>query len=154
MQSILSDQSHQTYLSFYLVDQLIRVTVLAWLKSIMIMALCFSSWASHHHLCDIIKSSPRGPSLFPLSARQVPKITPKRTPGVTMHSPSDCGSPSQEFSPGDPLECLTLDLASTKNVSQLGVSSCPTLCCFVFLEYFAFFPGGIPLLRINVFVKV
>ncbi|XP_075887598.1 bromodomain-containing protein 8 isoform X2 [Nelusetta ayraudi] len=48
-------------------------------------------------------------------ARQVAKTTPKRTAGVTVHSPSDCGSPSQEFSPGDPLECLTLDLASTKN---------------------------------------
>lgn len=60
---------------------------------------------------------------FPLPARQVAKTTPKRTAGVTVHSPSDCGSPSQEFSPGDPLECLTLDLASTKSVSQFGVRS-------------------------------
>ncbi|KAK2879603.1 hypothetical protein Q8A73_023415 [Channa argus] len=50
-------------------------------------------------------------------ARQVAKITPKRVPSVTMHSPSGCSSPSQEFSPGDPLECLTLDIASTKNAS-------------------------------------
>ncbi|XP_029304378.1 bromodomain-containing protein 8 isoform X2 [Cottoperca gobio] len=50
-------------------------------------------------------------------ARQVAKNTPKRVPTITMHSPSGCSSPSQEFSPGDPLECLTLDLASTKNVS-------------------------------------
>ncbi|XP_030009540.1 bromodomain-containing protein 8 isoform X2 [Sphaeramia orbicularis] len=50
-------------------------------------------------------------------ARQVAKSTPKRVPGVTMHSPTGCGSPSQEFSPGDSLECLTLDLASTKNAS-------------------------------------
>ncbi|KAK2828605.1 hypothetical protein Q5P01_019639 [Channa striata] len=50
-------------------------------------------------------------------ARQVAKITPKRAPSVTMHSPSGCSSPSQEFSPGDPLECLTLDIASTKNAS-------------------------------------
>ncbi|XP_070839698.1 bromodomain-containing protein 8 isoform X3 [Chaetodon trifascialis] len=50
-------------------------------------------------------------------ARQVAKNTPKRVPGITMHSPSSCSSPSQEFSPGDPLECLTLDLVSTKNAS-------------------------------------
>ncbi|XP_051257131.1 bromodomain-containing protein 8 isoform X1 [Dicentrarchus labrax] len=50
-------------------------------------------------------------------ARQVAKNTPKRVPGITMHSPSGCSSPSQEFSPSDPLECLTLDLASTKNAS-------------------------------------
>ncbi|XP_030603041.1 bromodomain-containing protein 8 isoform X1 [Archocentrus centrarchus] len=49
-------------------------------------------------------------------ARQVAKNTPKRMPSVTMHS-SGCSSPSQEFSPGDPLECLTLDLTSTKNAS-------------------------------------
>ncbi|XP_032390234.1 bromodomain-containing protein 8 [Etheostoma spectabile] len=48
-------------------------------------------------------------------ARQVAKNTPKRVPSITMHSASD--SPSKEFSPGDPLECLTLDLASTKNAS-------------------------------------
>ncbi|XP_042355913.1 bromodomain-containing protein 8 isoform X4 [Plectropomus leopardus] len=50
-------------------------------------------------------------------ARQAAKNTPKRVPGITMHSPSGCSSPSQEFSPGDPLECLTLDLAPTKNAS-------------------------------------
>eukprot|EP00064_Thunnus_orientalis_P008875 superscaffoldBa00001087_g8898 len=50
-------------------------------------------------------------------ARQVAKSMPKRVPGVTMHSPSDCSSPGQEFSPGDPLECLTLDHVSTKNAS-------------------------------------
>lgn len=67
----------------------------------------------------IIKPSPWRPSLLPFPARQVAKTTPRRMPGViSMHSPSDCGSPSQEFSPGDPLECLTLDLASTKNVSR------------------------------------
>lgn len=55
---------------------------------------------------------------LPLPARQVAKNTPKRMPGITMHSPSGCCSPSQEFSPGDTLECLTLDLVSTKNVSH------------------------------------
>uniref|UniRef100_A0A671TWC5 Bromodomain-containing protein 8 n=1 Tax=Sparus aurata TaxID=8175 RepID=A0A671TWC5_SPAAU len=51
-------------------------------------------------------------------ARQVAKNTPKRVPGITMHSPSSgCSSPSQEFSPGDPLECLTLDLTPIKNAS-------------------------------------
>ncbi|XP_049897246.1 bromodomain-containing protein 8 isoform X1 [Epinephelus moara] len=50
-------------------------------------------------------------------ARQAAKNAPKRVPGITMHSPSGCSSPSPEFSPGDPLECLTLDLASTKNAS-------------------------------------
>uniref|UniRef100_A0A3B5BCL0 Bromodomain-containing protein 8 n=1 Tax=Stegastes partitus TaxID=144197 RepID=A0A3B5BCL0_9TELE len=54
---------------------------------------------------------------LPLPARQVAKTTPKRMPSVTMHSPSGCSSPSQEFSPGDPLECLTLDLTATKNAS-------------------------------------
>ncbi|XP_068571921.1 bromodomain-containing protein 8 isoform X3 [Cebidichthys violaceus] len=50
-------------------------------------------------------------------ARQVAKNTSKREPGIATHSPSGCSSPSQEFSPGDPLECLTLDLALTKNAS-------------------------------------
>uniref|UniRef100_UPI0037E871A4 bromodomain-containing protein 8 isoform X2 n=1 Tax=Semicossyphus pulcher TaxID=241346 RepID=UPI0037E871A4 len=50
-------------------------------------------------------------------ARQVAKNTPKRMPGINMHSPPGCSSPSQDFSPGDPLECLTLDLTSTKNAS-------------------------------------
>ncbi|XP_054482336.1 bromodomain-containing protein 8 [Anoplopoma fimbria] len=50
-------------------------------------------------------------------ARQVAKNKSKREPGITMHSPSGCSSPSQEFSPGDPLESLTLDLALTKNAS-------------------------------------
>ncbi|XP_041864017.1 LOW QUALITY PROTEIN: bromodomain-containing protein 8-like [Melanotaenia boesemani] len=47
-------------------------------------------------------------------ARQVAKSTPKRMSSITMRSPSACSSPSQEFSPDDPLECLTMDLASTK----------------------------------------
>ncbi|KAM9729375.1 bromodomain-containing protein 8 [Menidia menidia] len=50
-------------------------------------------------------------------ARQVAKNPPKRMPSVTMHSPSSYSSPGQDFSPGDPLECLTLDLASSKNAS-------------------------------------
>ncbi|XP_060910798.1 bromodomain-containing protein 8 isoform X1 [Labrus mixtus] len=50
-------------------------------------------------------------------ARQVAKNTPKRMPGITMHSPSGCSSPNQDFSPGDSLECLTLDLASAKNTA-------------------------------------
>ncbi|KAK5887429.1 hypothetical protein CesoFtcFv8_016033 [Champsocephalus esox] len=49
--------------------------------------------------------------------RQVAKNTPKRLPGVTMHTPSGCSSPSQEFSPGDAFECSTLDPGSTKNAS-------------------------------------
>lgn len=64
--------------------------------------------------------------IFPLPARQVAKTAPKRTAGVPVHSPSDCGSPGQEFSPGDPLEGLTLDLASAKNVSRFCVQ--PRLC--------------------------
>ncbi|XP_068456358.1 bromodomain-containing protein 8 isoform X2 [Clinocottus analis] len=50
-------------------------------------------------------------------ARQVAKNSSKREPGITLHLPSDCISPSQEFSPGDTLECLTLDLALTKSAS-------------------------------------
>ncbi|XP_038563633.1 bromodomain-containing protein 8 isoform X2 [Micropterus salmoides] len=50
-------------------------------------------------------------------ARQVAKNTPKRVLGINMHSSSGCSSPSHEFSPGDALECLTLDLVSTKNAS-------------------------------------
>ncbi|XP_041658161.1 bromodomain-containing protein 8 isoform X2 [Cheilinus undulatus] len=50
-------------------------------------------------------------------ARQVAKNTPKRVPGISVHSPSGCSSPSQDFSPGDPLECLTLALTPTKNAS-------------------------------------
>ncbi|XP_010781402.1 bromodomain-containing protein 8-like [Notothenia coriiceps] len=49
--------------------------------------------------------------------RQVAKNTPKRLPAVTMHPPSGCSSPSQEFSPGDAFECSTLDPGSTKNAS-------------------------------------
>ncbi|KAM9846372.1 bromodomain-containing protein 8-like [Aulostomus maculatus] len=45
-------------------------------------------------------------------ARQVAKNTPKRVPGVTMHSPSGCSSPSQDFSSVDQQECLTLDFSS------------------------------------------
>ncbi|XP_034462355.1 bromodomain-containing protein 8 isoform X1 [Hippoglossus hippoglossus] len=48
-------------------------------------------------------------------ARKVAKGTTKRVPDV--YSPSGCGSPSQEFSPGDPRESLTLDLGSIKNAS-------------------------------------
>ncbi|KAG8008583.1 Bromodomain-containing protein 8 [Nibea albiflora] len=51
-------------------------------------------------------------------ARQVAKNTPKRVIGITTHTPSGCHSPSQEFSPGDPLKCLTLDLESTKNIGD------------------------------------
>nr|XP_046266837.1 bromodomain-containing protein 8 isoform X2 [Scatophagus argus] len=62
-------------------------------------------------------------------ARQVAKNTPKRVPGITMHSPSACSSSSQEFSPGDPLECLTLDLALTKNASgSVRLMTIPELC--------------------------
>ncbi|XP_063750408.1 bromodomain-containing protein 8 isoform X5 [Eleginops maclovinus] len=50
-------------------------------------------------------------------ARQVAKNTPKRLPGVNMHPPSGCSSPSQDFSPGDPFDCSTLDPGSTKNAS-------------------------------------
>ncbi|XP_060941293.1 bromodomain-containing protein 8-like [Limanda limanda] len=48
-------------------------------------------------------------------ARKVAKGTTKRVPDV--YSPSGGGSPSQEFSPGPPLESLTLDLGSIKNAS-------------------------------------
>ncbi|XP_029925187.1 bromodomain-containing protein 8 isoform X4 [Myripristis murdjan] len=48
-------------------------------------------------------------------ARQNAKNTPKRVPSVTVHSPPECSSPSLDFSPGDPLQCLTDDPASTKN---------------------------------------
>ncbi|XP_047462841.1 bromodomain-containing protein 8 isoform X2 [Mugil cephalus] len=52
-------------------------------------------------------------------ARQVAKNTPKRMPSVSqyLHSPSECNSPTQELATGDPLECLILDLTSTKNAS-------------------------------------
>ncbi|XP_034407031.1 bromodomain-containing protein 8 [Cyclopterus lumpus] len=50
-------------------------------------------------------------------ARQVAKNSSKREPGITIHSLSGCSSPSQEFSPGDRLKCLTLDLALTKSAS-------------------------------------
>ncbi|XP_029925185.1 bromodomain-containing protein 8 isoform X2 [Myripristis murdjan] len=50
-------------------------------------------------------------------ARQNAKNTPKRVPSVTVHSPPECSSPSLDFSPGDPLQCLTDDPASTKNAS-------------------------------------
>ncbi|KAM9331726.1 bromodomain-containing protein 8-like [Pholidichthys leucotaenia] len=48
-------------------------------------------------------------------ARQVAKNTPKRMPSVTVHLPSECNSPSQEVSSGDPFECLTLELTPAKN---------------------------------------
>ncbi|CAB1421276.1 unnamed protein product [Pleuronectes platessa] len=53
-------------------------------------------------------------------ARKVAKGTTKRVPDgyvPDVYSPSGCGSPSQEFSPGAPLESLTLDLGSIKNAS-------------------------------------
>ncbi|XP_068187491.1 bromodomain-containing protein 8-like isoform X2 [Antennarius striatus] len=50
-------------------------------------------------------------------ARQVAKNASKQMSGITIRSPSDC-SLSQEFRPGEPLECLTLDLASAKNHSR------------------------------------
>ncbi|XP_071403257.1 bromodomain-containing protein 8-like [Centroberyx affinis] len=50
-------------------------------------------------------------------ARQTAKNTPKRVHSVTVHSPSDCSSPSLDFSPGDPLHGLTDDPASSKNAS-------------------------------------
>ncbi|XP_061596880.1 bromodomain-containing protein 8-like isoform X2 [Cololabis saira] len=49
-------------------------------------------------------------------ARLAVRNAPKRMSSAAVHSPSACSSPSQEFSPGDPLECLTLDLPFTKNV--------------------------------------
>nr|XP_020454461.1 bromodomain-containing protein 8 isoform X5 [Monopterus albus] len=55
-------------------------------------------------------------------ARQVAKNTSKRVPGIIMHLPSDCSSPSQEFSPGDQPECLTPDLTSAKNIGEGEVS--------------------------------
>ncbi|XP_013886555.1 bromodomain-containing protein 8 isoform X2 [Austrofundulus limnaeus] len=50
-------------------------------------------------------------------ARQAARNAPKRIPSVSMHLPSACSSPSQEFPPGDQLEGLTLDLPSLKNTS-------------------------------------
>nr|XP_040036372.1 bromodomain-containing protein 8-like isoform X3 [Gasterosteus aculeatus aculeatus] len=50
-------------------------------------------------------------------ARRVAKSTPKPEPGIPVHPPSGCSAPGQVFSPGDPPECLTLDLALTKNPS-------------------------------------
>ncbi|MEQ2227397.1 hypothetical protein ILYODFUR_037377, partial [Ilyodon furcidens] len=41
----------------------------------------------------------------------------KRIPSVTMNSPPACGSPSQDFPPGDQLDSLTLDGPPTKNTS-------------------------------------
>ncbi|AWP00093.1 putative bromodomain-containing protein 8 [Scophthalmus maximus] len=45
-----------------------------------------------------------------------------------MHSPSGCSSPSQEISPGDPLESLTLGLASPKNARLMTFSESSGLC--------------------------
>ncbi|XP_056140201.1 bromodomain-containing protein 8 [Lampris incognitus] len=53
-------------------------------------------------------------------ARQNAKNTPKRVPSVTVHSPSECSSPSLEFSPVDTLQGLTDDSVSTKN--GLGIA--------------------------------
>ncbi|XP_028277167.1 bromodomain-containing protein 8 isoform X2 [Parambassis ranga] len=62
-------------------------------------------------------------------ARQVAKNTPKRISSVTMHSPSGCSSPGQEFSPCDPLECLTPDGTSTKNASGTARLFAETSVC-------------------------
>ena len=78
------------------------------------------------HLISLCISDDKIVSIVPLShpfipsaARLVAKTNPKRALGLTTSSLSDYSSPSLEFSPGDPLECLTLpDLASTKNVSH------------------------------------
>ncbi|KAG7516266.1 bromodomain-containing protein 8-like isoform X4 [Solea senegalensis] len=45
--------------------------------------------------------------------RQVAKSTCKPVPGVAMH----CSSPNHDFSPGDPRESLTLDLAPSNTAS-------------------------------------
>ncbi|KAK5599092.1 hypothetical protein CRENBAI_026090 [Crenichthys baileyi] len=50
-------------------------------------------------------------------ARQAAKSMSKRIPSVTMNSPPACGSPSQDFPPGDQLDSLTLDGPPTKNTS-------------------------------------
>lgn len=50
-------------------------------------------------------------------ARQAAKSMSKRIPNATMHSPSACSSPMQEFPPGDQPESLTLDGPPTKNSS-------------------------------------
>ncbi|XP_072302275.1 bromodomain-containing protein 8-like isoform X2 [Eucyclogobius newberryi] len=55
------------------------------------------------------------------------KLAPKRISGVTINSPTSCGSPKQELSPGDPLECLTSELASPK--SALGSAQLISLGC-------------------------
>ncbi|XP_020778596.1 bromodomain-containing protein 8-like isoform X2 [Boleophthalmus pectinirostris] len=60
-------------------------------------------------------------------ARLALKLAPKRISGVTINSPTGCGSPNQELSPGDPLECLTSELASTK--STLGSAQLISLGC-------------------------
>ncbi|XP_035479917.2 bromodomain-containing protein 8 isoform X8 [Scophthalmus maximus] len=61
-------------------------------------------------------------------ARRLAKGTSRRVPGVAMHSPSGCSSPSQEISPGDPLESLTLGLASPKNARLMTFSESSGLC--------------------------
>ncbi|XP_033834843.1 bromodomain-containing protein 8 isoform X2 [Periophthalmus magnuspinnatus] len=60
-------------------------------------------------------------------ARLALKLAPKRISGVTINSPTGCGSPNQELSPGDPLECLTSELASPK--SALGSAQLISLGC-------------------------
>ncbi|KAK7926107.1 hypothetical protein WMY93_008417 [Mugilogobius chulae] len=60
-------------------------------------------------------------------ARLTLKLAPKRITGITINSPIGCGSPNQEFSPGDPLECLTSDLTSPK--STLGSAQLISLGC-------------------------
>ncbi|KAF0038332.1 hypothetical protein F2P81_008816 [Scophthalmus maximus] len=65
---------------------------------------------------------------LPPPARRLAKGTSRRVPGVAMHSPSGCSSPSQEISPGDPLESLTLGLASPKNARLMTFSESSGLC--------------------------
>ncbi|KAM4620355.1 bromodomain-containing protein 8 [Polymixia lowei] len=50
-------------------------------------------------------------------ARQMAKSAPKRVPSVTGLSPSECNSPSLEFSPGDARQLLTDDPASARNAA-------------------------------------
>uniref|UniRef100_A0A8C5EWU9 Bromodomain-containing protein 8 n=1 Tax=Gouania willdenowi TaxID=441366 RepID=A0A8C5EWU9_GOUWI len=47
-------------------------------------------------------------------ARQVARLAPKRTPSASLPSPSGCGSPNHELTPGDPLEGLANDCASVQ----------------------------------------
>ncbi|XP_043995802.1 bromodomain-containing protein 8 isoform X2 [Gambusia affinis] len=55
-------------------------------------------------------------------ARQAAKSLSKRIPSVTMHSPSACSSPRQDFPPGDQLESVTPDGPPAKNSSGTAAS--------------------------------